>query len=85
MDVGGWLRSLGLGQYEAVFRANEIDGDVLPELADQHLKDLGVSLGHRLKVLRAIRELQEEAPTPPQPSATPRRRLPTPPNAVISP
>src|SRR5450631_3426757 len=62
MDVGGWLRSLGLGQYEVAFRDNEIDGEVLSELTDQHLKDLGVSLGHRLKMLRAIRELAGEAP-----------------------
>ena len=34
MDVGGWLRSLGLGQYEALFRASEIDADILPELTD---------------------------------------------------
>ena len=47
MDVGSWLRSLGLGQYEVAFRENEIDGEVLPELTDHHLKDLGVSLGHR--------------------------------------
>ena len=70
MEIGDWLRGLGLSQYEAVFRENEIDGDVLKELTDQHLKDLGLSLGHRLKILRAIRELQEEAPTPLQPSAT---------------
>ena len=56
MDVGTWLNSLGLGQYEAAFRDNEIDADVLTELTDQHLRDLGVSLGHRLKMLRAIRE-----------------------------
>ena len=54
MDIGGWLRSLGLEQYEAAFRENAIELDVLPELTDQHLKDLGVSLGHRLKMLRAI-------------------------------
>ena len=52
---------LGLGQYEAVFRENEIDVDVLTELTDQHLKDLGVPLGHRLKMLRAIRELAGRA------------------------
>ena len=34
MDVGGWLRSLGLGQYEALFRTNEIDADILPELTE---------------------------------------------------
>jgi SAM domain (Sterile alpha motif) len=32
MDVSGWLRSLGLGQYEVAFRENEIDGEVLPNL-----------------------------------------------------
>jgi hypothetical protein len=62
MDVGVWLRGLGLGQYEAAFRESEIDADVLPELTDQHLKDLGVSLGHRLKMLRAIREFAGNAP-----------------------
>ena len=53
MDVGGWLRSLGLGQYEVAFREQEIDAEVLPELTDQHLKDLGVSLGHRLNCARS--------------------------------
>ncbi|HMH97456.1 MAG TPA: adenylate/guanylate cyclase domain-containing protein, partial [Bradyrhizobium sp.] len=62
MDVGTWLGGLGLGQYEAVFRENEIDADVLTELTDQHLKDLGIALGHRLKLLRAIRELAGDAP-----------------------
>jgi hypothetical protein len=42
MDVGGWLRSLGLGQYEVVFRENEIDGEVLPNLTADDLKELGV-------------------------------------------
>ena len=41
MDVGGWLRELGLGQYEAAFRDNEIDGEVLPKLTVEDLKDLG--------------------------------------------
>ena len=54
MNVSDFLRKLGLQQYEAAFRDSEIDADVLPELNDQHLKDLGVSLGHRLKLLRAI-------------------------------
>ena len=54
MDVGGWLRSLGLGQYEELFRANEIDADILPELTDVDLKELGVPLGHRKRLLRAI-------------------------------
>jgi SAM domain (Sterile alpha motif) len=41
MDVGVWLRSLGLGQYEATFRDNEIDGAVLPKLTVDDLKDIG--------------------------------------------
>ena len=63
MNIGGWLRSLGLEQYESAFRESEIEADVLPELTDKHLKDLGVALGHRLKMLRAIRELGGD-PTP---------------------
>jgi hypothetical protein len=54
MDVGGWLRSLGLGQYEALFRSSDIDGDILPELTEVDLEKLGVSLGHRKRLLRAI-------------------------------
>src|ERR1700747_1511807 len=59
MDVGVWLRSLGLGQYEAAFRDNEIDGEVLPNLTAEDLKDLGVSIvGHRRKLLDAIGTLR---------------------------
>jgi hypothetical protein len=48
MDVVVWLRSLGLGRYEAAFRENEIDEAVLPTLTADDLKDLGVAaLGHR--------------------------------------
>jgi len=54
MDVGGWLRSLGLGQYEDTFRQNEIDIDVLPELTEVDLEKLGVPLGHRKRLLKAI-------------------------------
>src|SRR6202022_3458770 len=62
MDVGTWLTGLGLSQYEAVFRESAIDADVLTELTDQHLKDLGVALGPRRGMLRAIRELAGDAP-----------------------
>jgi hypothetical protein len=52
MDLGGWLRSLGLEKYEAAFRENEIDETVLPSLTAEDLKDLGVSIvGHRRKLL----------------------------------
>jgi class 3 adenylate cyclase/predicted ATPase len=58
MDLGGWLRSLGFEQYEAVFRENAIDETVLPDLTDQDLEKLGVLLGHRRKLLRAIANLE---------------------------
>jgi len=58
MDVASWLRSLGLEQYEATFRDNAIDDNVLPDLTDQDLEKLGVLLGHRRKLLRAIANLQ---------------------------
>jgi hypothetical protein len=50
----GWLKGLGLGQYEVLFRASDIDADILPELTDVDLKELGVPLGHRKRLLRAI-------------------------------
>jgi class 3 adenylate cyclase len=58
MDVGLWLRSLGLGQYEVAFRDNEIDGEVLPNLTVEDLKDLGVAVvSHRRKIMSAIEVL----------------------------
>jgi class 3 adenylate cyclase len=62
MDVVVWLRSLGLGKYEAVFRENEIDETVLPNLTAEDLKELGVTaLGHRRKLLDAIAALRTDA------------------------
>jgi class 3 adenylate cyclase len=62
MDVVVWLRSLGLGKYEAAFRENEIDETVLPGLTAEDLKELGVAaLGHRSKLLDAIAALPNEA------------------------
>jgi class 3 adenylate cyclase/tetratricopeptide (TPR) repeat protein len=57
MDIGGWLRGLGLGQYEAMFRESEIDAEVLPELTESDLSQLGVPLGHRKRLLKAIAAL----------------------------
>src|SRR5258708_39932318 len=65
MDVVGWLRRLGLEQYEAAFRENEIDDAVLPSLTAEDLKDLGVGvIGHRRKLLDAIVALRTEASAP---------------------
>jgi hypothetical protein len=57
MEIGGWLRSLGLEQYEAAFHANAVDADVLRDLTDQDLQKLGVLLGHRHRLLQAIATL----------------------------
>jgi class 3 adenylate cyclase/predicted ATPase len=82
MDLGRWLRSLGLEKYEAAFRENEIDETVLPGLTHETLKELGVkAVGHRLRLLDAIATLRtaggtkppsaDEATTPAPPSITP--------------
>ncbi len=58
MEIGDWLRGLDLSQYEAAFRENSIDFDVLRKLTPEDLKDLGViSVGHRRRLLAAIEEL----------------------------
>ena len=84
MDVGDWLRGLGLGQYEAMFRENEIDGEVLPDLTDDELSQFGVPFGHRKRLLKAIAKLRttdsparpaSPAPTPPMADAAERRQL----------
>ena len=62
MDVGPWLRSVGLEQYETPFRSNNIDDTVLPSLTAEDLKDLGVdTVGHRRKLLDAIAALRSDA------------------------
>jgi class 3 adenylate cyclase len=62
MDVGGWLRRLGLAQYEPAFRENRIDGKILPRLTAEDLKDLGVALvGDRRRLLDAIASLRAAA------------------------
>src|SRR5271157_922154 len=59
MDIGVWLRRLGLGQYEATFRDNSIAADVLPDLTDGDLAQLAVNLGDRKRLLKAIASLRE--------------------------
>jgi class 3 adenylate cyclase/predicted ATPase len=66
MDLGDWLRSLGLERYEAAFRENEINEKVLPSLTAEDLKELGVNaLGHRRTLLDAIAALHADAKAPP--------------------
>jgi class 3 adenylate cyclase len=62
MDIEKWLRGLGLQQYAATFRDNAIDAEVLPELTEADLEKLGVVLGHRKRLLKAIATLATPAP-----------------------
>ena len=57
MDIDGWLRRIGLEQYAQSFRDDAIDADVLRDLTDEHLRELGLPLGARLKLLRAVAAL----------------------------
>ena len=75
MDVGGWLRGLGLGQYEEQFRDNKIDADLLPRLTVDDLKDIGVSVvGDRRRLLDAIAVIAGAGPASPAKS-TPSKGL----------
>ena len=77
MDIGAWLRGIGLEEYEPAFRTNKIDESLLSTLTNEDLKDLGVALvGDRRKLLNAIAALRtdkstEAASTAPQPIDTP--------------
>jgi class 3 adenylate cyclase len=67
-DIGDWLRGLGLGQYEAGFRQNEVNESVLPKLTQEDLKEIGVGpVGHRRIILDAIAALRTstDAKSPP--------------------
>jgi class 3 adenylate cyclase len=74
MDIVVWLRSLGLGKYEAAFRENDIDEAVLPSLTAEDLKELGVAaLAHRRKLLDAIAALRgDETAKAPSPTIAPK-------------
>jgi class 3 adenylate cyclase len=62
VDLGDWLRSLGLERYEAAFRENEINDAILPTVTAEDLKDLGIDIvGHRRKLLNAIAALRTDA------------------------
>ena len=58
-EITAWLENLGLAQYGKAFIENDIDLEVLPELSDQDLRELGLSLGHRRKLLKAAAVLTE--------------------------
>src|SRR5918994_3536233 len=64
VEVAAWLRNLGLERYEPTFRDNEITAEVLPELTDADLRELGLPLGPRKVLLRAIASLRARSGTP---------------------
>ena len=90
MDIAQWLNGIGLGQYETLFREHEIDADVLVDLTEADLEKIGVPLGHRKRLMRAIASLSGSGPShkrraiaavrsrapaaASRPPATPRRR-----------
>jgi hypothetical protein len=85
MEIGVWLRGLGLERYEAAFRDNDVDAEVLLELTADDLISIGVtSVGHRRRLLAAIAALgaavpgatvTAAAPDAPAPAAAERRQL----------
>ena len=66
-QIADWLEKLGLSEYADRFAENDVDTSVLRHLTDQDLKELGVSLGHRRKMLAAIAELPGTIPSKPEP------------------
>jgi len=69
LNIDGWLRGIGLAQYAEMFRANDINIELLGRLTNDDLKDIGVvSFGHRKKLLEAIAELTGAAPVSPRPA-----------------
>ena len=69
-QIADWLQKLGLGQYAQRFAENEIDVSVLPHLTDQDLKDIGVPLGPRRKILAAITAETGKTNATPEPAAS---------------
>jgi hypothetical protein len=69
-QVADWLKKLGMSEYVERFAQERIEIDVLPELTDQDLERLSIPLGHRRRMLRAIRELAGPPPESSQTAAT---------------
>ncbi|KLK90514.1 hypothetical protein AA309_25230 [Microvirga vignae] len=60
MDIGAWLRPLNLDQYITTFQDNAVDAEIRPEVTEADLKKLGVLLGHRKKLFKAIAAFRDE-------------------------
>ena len=70
-QIADWLQKLGLGQYAQRFAENDITFSILPDLTDQDLKEIGLSLGHRRQLLREIANLGKAASAAPYAPALP--------------
>ena len=68
-DVAKWLEELGLDEYAATFAEHAIDKEVFPDLTEVDLEKVGVKLGHRKKLLKAIAALADEKPPAPVPTS----------------
>jgi hypothetical protein len=72
MDVADWLGTLGLERYEATFRENDVDAELLPNLTADDLRDLGItSVDHRRRIVEAIAALRSEASAQVSPQVSP--------------
>jgi SAM domain (Sterile alpha motif) len=89
MNIGGWLRNLGLERYEPVFIENAIDSDVLPVLTEGDFEKLGIPMGDRKRLIKAIRAMLAGSPTTFTTESRMMRKAGNPagllPNAVTSP
>src|ERR1700686_2963263 len=73
-QITDWLKTLGMSEYAKPFAENRIDFSVLPDLTDQDLEKLGIFLGDRRKMLRAIAELEPVKPAGPTSQDSAERR-----------
>ena len=81
MNVAQWLNAIDLGQYEALFREHEIDANVLPDLVEADLEKIGVPLGHRKRLMRAIAALSAGGTPPSAAKPTSAQPSPSPPTS----
>src|SRR5271166_3178105 len=81
MNVAQWLNAIDLGQYEALFREHEIDANVLPDLVEADLEKIGVPLGHRKRLMRAIAALSAGGTPPAAAKPTSAQPSPSPPTS----
>ena len=85
-SVSAWLQDLGLQQYAELFEANDIDWELLADIDQQTLTEIGIqSVGHRIRILEAISKLQAPAAGGPAAAAAFTPRIATTANASTSP